>query len=191
MSLWEIVLLSAALAMDACAVGMTNGMTEPNMRAGKQISIAFCYALFQFFMPVVGFYGSSALRGIVEAIAPYLAFCLLAYLGGKMVFDSFRKEAPVFGRRKLTPTKLFLQSVATSIDALAVGVTFLALSTGAGLPMHPVLCCLMIGAITFLLSAVAVEIGKRVGNRLAEKAELFGGVVLLAIGIKILLEAFV
>lgn len=188
MSIWEVVLLSAALSMDACAVGMTNGMLEPKMRAGKGVFTAFAYGFFQFFMPVLGFYGSSVLSGALSAIAPYLSFGVLAFLGGKMIFDTFRKEKP--RAKALDVGKLFLQAIATSIDALAVGVAFLAISAGGGLPAHPVECCALIGVVTFLLSAVSVEIGKRAGDKLADRAEFSGGAILLVIGLKILLEAF-
>ena len=90
--------------------------------------------------------------------------------------------------KKLGAGKLLMQAVATSLDALAVGVTFLAADATAGLPFHAALCALIIGLVTFLLSFIAVAVGKRAGNRFSDKAELLGGIVLVVIGVKLLLE---
>ncbi len=194
MQLYEILLIGVALSMDAFAVGMTNGMSEPKMRLYKMLCVAGMYALFQFLMPVVGYYCGYAFSSLVKKIAPYLSFALLAFIGGKMIFDFFRemraakRETPVYVQKPLGAGKLLMQAVATSIDALAVGVTFLAAETTEGLPMHVTLCALVIGAITFALSLLAVYLGKKIGDRFADKAGLLGGVILLAIGVKILIE---
>ncbi len=184
--------------MDAVAVGMTNGMTEPDMRIGKMFCVAGAYALFQFLMPVLGYYCGYAFSSLVEKIAPWLSFALLAFIGGKMIFDFVKEtlekrrgEPAAPAAHPLGVAKLFLQAVATSIDALAVGVTLLAEETAAGLPMHVTLCSLVIGGITFVLAACAVALGKRVGDRFSDKAGLLGGIILLAIGIKILIEGLI
>ena len=162
MSVWEIVLLGIALSMDA---------------------------VFQCLMPVLGYYCGAAFASAVEKIAPWLSFGLLAFIGGKMIFDCFKKEETC--AEPVGVKKLFVQALATSIDALAVGVSLLAASTSAaGLPFSIWLCALTIGAITFSLSAGAVFLGKKIGNRLADKAELVGGLILIAIGLKILIESF-
>lgn len=189
MSVWEIVLLGIALSMDAVAVGMTNGMVEPQMRVRKALLVALFYGFFQFLMPVLGYYCGAAFASAVEKIAPWLSFGLLAFIGGKMIFDCFKKEETC--AEPVGVKKLFVQALATSIDALAVGVSLLAASTSAaGLPFSVWLCALTIGAITFSLSAGAVFLGKKIGNRLADKAELVGGLILIAIGLKILIESF-
>ncbi len=195
MQLYEILLIGVALSMDAFAVGMTNGMTEPKMRFWKMLIVAGTYALFQFLMPVLGYYCGYAFATLVSKIAPWLGFALLAVIGGKMIFDfamerikKRRGEETVPTAKPLGAGKLLLQAVATSIDALAVGVTLLAEETSVGLPMHAVLCALTIGAITFALSLLAVFLGKKIGNRFAGGAGLLGGIILLAIGIKILVE---
>lgn len=195
MEIWEILVIGAALAMDAVAVSLTNGMCEPRMRILKMLAIAGAFALFQFFMPVVGYYCGYAFSSFVEQIAPWLSFALLAFIGGKMIFDSvcemvkkrkgMLESAP---KKPLGAGKLLVQAVATSLDALAVGVTLLAVDTTQGLPFHAVLCALVIGAVTFALSLPAVVIGKKAGDAFSDKAELFGGAVLIAIGLKILLE---
>ena len=211
MSVWEIILIGIALSMDAVAVGMTNGMTEPKMAIRKMFLIAFAFGAFQFLMPVLGYYCSYAFAEFVSKIAPWLSFVLLGFLGGKMIFDFFKElraekreqsesagsepsaESEEAAKRpaKLGLGKLLVQAVATSIDALAVGVTLLAAETQKGLPFHVLLCALVIGVITFSLSLGAVFAGKRVGNRFADKAALVGGLILVGIGLKILIESFI
>ena len=202
MSVWEILLIGIALSMDAVAVGMTNGMVEPKMRVRKMICIAGAYALFQFLMPVVGYYCGYAFSSLVEKIAPWLSFVLLAFIGGKMIFDFVKEtlarrkgeetpEETVSDGQKLGAGKLLVQALATSIDALAVGVTLLAAETSQGLPFHVAICALVIGAVTFTLSYAAVFAGKRIGNRFADKAGLLGGLILVAIGLKILIEGLI
>ena len=110
-----------------------------------------------------------------------------------MIFDAVKEmregERRFFHtEKKLTAGKLLMQAVATSLDALAVGVTFLAAEATTGLPLHAALCALVIGLVTFSLSFLAVVVGKRAGNRFSDKAELLGGVVLVVIGVKLLLE---
>lgn len=192
MQLWEVLLIGFAVSMDAVAVGMTNGISEPSMRIGRAALIAGVYAVFQFLMPVLGYYGSSVFAELVEAIAPWLAFALLTFIGGKMIVDFVRErrraEAPSATVKRLTAGKLLAQGVATSIDALAVGVTMLAAERTVGLPFHVVLCSLCIGGITLALSFAAVLLGRKIGNRFADKAELLGGIILVVIGIKILIE---
>lgn len=189
MEIWEIILIGVALAMDAVAVGMTNGMTMRGRFWGKALVIAATFGLFQFLMPVVGYYAGYAFSAAIARVAPWVSFALLFFVGGKTVIDFFRKKeerAP----KQLTAGRLLWQGVATSLDALAIGVTLLAEETADGLPMHAVLCALLIGVITFALVLPAVWIGKKVGDRFSEKAELLGGIVLIAIGIKILAESF-
>lgn len=206
MSVWEIILIGIALSMDAVAVGMTNGMTDSKMKIRKMLLIAFAFGAFQFLMPVLGYYCSYAFAEFVSKIAPWLSFVLLGFLGGKMIFDfvkelkaakseqSEKEETTTESETKpvkLGLGKLFVQAVATSIDALAVGVTLLAAETSKGLPFHVLLCALVIGVITFSLSFGAVFAGKRVGNRFADKATLVGGLILVGIGLKILIESFI
>lgn len=192
MGVWEIVLIGIALSMDAFAVGMTNGMEEPEMRPLKALCAAGVYALFQFLMPVAGYLLGSAFASAVERIAPWLSFVLLGAIGAKMILDAFTEGAkgprPFRVRKKLGAGKLLAQGVATSIDALAVGVTLLGAEASEGLPFHFALCAAIIGMITLSLSAAAIVLGKKIGNRLSEGAELLGGVILIAIGLKLLLE---
>ncbi len=192
MQLWELFLIGAALSMDAFAVSMTDGMTEPHMKPWKAILIALLFGVFQGVMPVIGYYFSSIFASLVEKIAPWLSFAILLILGGKMVIDFILGQRS--GRKEVRGTgamKLLVQAVATSIDALAVGVTFLATDTAGGLPLHIALCGLVICAITFAFSIAAVLIGRKAGDKFADKAQLIGGLVLIGIGVKILIEGLI
>lgn len=198
MAVWEILLIGVALSMDAFAVGMTNGMLEPKMRLVKMLCVAGAYALFQFLMPVLGYYCGYAFAEIVRKIAPWLSFAILGLIGGKMIFDfvkeTIQKKKGVQEERPQKPLgagKLLLQALATSIDALAVGVTLFAAETAGTLPFHVALCALMIGGITFCLSFGAVLAGKQIGDRFADKAKILGGVILVGIGLKILIEGLI
>ena len=209
MGVFEIVLLSIALAMDACAVAMTNGMTEPKMRVGKSILIGGFFGFFQFLMPVIGYFVAgviaSAFLETFDHISAWVSFVLLAFLGGKMLFDCIgewlqeRKKGALGEEKKgeccacqqnLSVGKLTVQAIATSIDALAVGVTLKMAEISEGLAMGVWGSTVTIGLITLLLSVGAVYIGKAVGNKLAGKAGIFGGAVLIVIGLKILIESF-
>ncbi len=199
MSVLDIIFIGVAVAMDACAVGLTNGVTNPKMHFGRVLTVALAFAFFQFYMPLVGYAFGSFFEKWVSYIAPWLAFFLLGLIGGKMLVDSIKelrekKEGKIALRKKtpeLTAAKLLIQAIATSIDALAVGVTLLASESVGGLPMHATLCMLVFGVITFALSFGAVYLGKKAGQGVADRTEiteLGGGMILLLIGIKILIE---
>lgn len=200
MTIYEVVIIGVALAMDAFAVSVANGIAEPRMRMRGQLCIALAFGGFQFLMPLIGYVCGSAFSSLVEKIAPYLSFALLAFLGGKMIFDyiaetparSRAQSAKPFlfqrGKGRLTAGRLLAQAVATSIDALAVGVALLAQEKTGGLPAHVAVCALVIGVVTFLISGVAVTLGKKAGGRITDEANLAGGLVLVGIGLKLLLE---
>lgn len=204
MGLFELILVAVALSMDAFAVGMTNGMTDSKMKLNKILLIAAFYGGFQFLMPVIGYFISGIFSDLIATIAPWVSFVLLAFIGGKMVYDGVkevlesRKEeknsaqiSEVVEEDSSKPLKigtLTMQAIATSIDALAVGVSLLALSTEGTLWGNIWLDSALIGCVTFTLSVLAVYLGKLIGNKLADKAEIVGGGVLIIIGIKILIE---
>lgn len=192
MSIYDIVFLGAALSMDAAAVGMANGMAEPGMSRKKMLLIALFYGVFQGGMPLLGYYGSAAFSSLVERIAPWLSFLLLGFLGGKMLLDAAREEEERYLRKrgKLGLSALTAQAVATSIDALAVGVSFMAQEAAGSLAVGVSLCTLIIAVTTFLLSLAAVQVGKLAGDKFSGGAQKIGGLVLLLIGIKLLFEAF-
>ncbi len=194
----EITLLGIALSMDACAIAMTNGMTNASMRAKGAVKIGLFFGFFQFLMPVIGFFVAGifaeAFMETVQKISSWVSFALLAFLGGKMLFECIKewkngqKDQTEGEIAELTTSTLFMQSVATSIDALAVGVTLQMEWISGGLTLGVWGSSAVIGVVTFVLSVAAVYIGKLVGNKLADKASFLGGVVLLGIGIKLLLE---
>lgn len=203
MQIWEIVLLGVALSMDACAVAMTNGMTDSKMPVGKAVLIGVFFGFFQFLMPLIGYFITGviaeAFLDTFEAISAWVSFGLLAFLGGKMIFESLKelrekKKAAESGETeeavtKLTVGKLCVQAIATSIDALAVGVTLqMAALSETGLALGAWGATGVIGIITFGLSVAAVYIGKLIGDKLSDKAGFLGGAVLVGIGLKILIE---
>ena len=216
MEIWEIALLGIALAMDACAVAMTDGMTNPKMPFWKSLLIGGTFGLFQGLMPLIGYYVTGVIAdafvNTFEKISAWVSFALLAFLGGKMLIESIgellsaKKETvaetcqrqgacPCSSENKLKKEcsdlsvgGLLLQAVATSIDALAVGVTLQMAKMQGYLALGAWGASGLIAAITLGLALFAVYLGKIIGNKLADKAGIFGGVVLLGIGIKILIE---
>ena len=214
MGFWDLLLMAVALSMDACALAMTNGMTNAKMPFKKALLVGLFFGFFQFLMPVIGYFITGiiadAFLDMFESISAWVSFALLAFLGGKMLVDGIKEWRATKTHKEtfceinsdspacqdcqkpseLTLGKLFLQAIATSIDALAVGVTLqMAALSDAGLALGVWGATGLIGITTLCLSVGAVYIGKFVGNKLADKATLLGGLVLVGIGVKILLEA--
>ncbi len=216
MEVWEIALLGVALAMDACAVAMTDGMTNPKMPFWRALIIGGLFGLFQGLMPLIGYYVTGIIADAFvktfEKISAWVSFALLAILGCKMLMEGIReilsarkeKAAQSLQRQGACPCSsenklkkecagltfggLILQAIATSIDALAVGVTLQMAKLHGGLALGAWGASGIIGIITLGLALTAVYIGKLIGNKLADKAGMFGGIVLLGIGVKILIE---
>ena len=198
MGVFDILLLAVALSMDAAAVSMTDGMAEPKMPLKKALGIGGFFGGFQALMPLIGYFVAglvaSAFLDAFEKASAWISFALLAFLGGKMIFDCVRemraeKEGEKGGEQILSVGKMAAQAVATSIDALAVGVTLQMAAISPARLFPPIgWSVLIIGAVTFSLSLIAVYLGKLIGDRLADKAQLLGGIVLIAIGVKLLLE---
>lgn len=199
MGIFDILFLSVALSMDAAAVGMSDGMAEPGMPLKKAIAVGGFFGGFQALMPLIGYcitgWIASAFLDAFERASGWISFVLLAFLGGKMIVDCIRemraqKEENCAEIKTLSVGKMAVQAIATSIDALAVGVTLqMAAISPSGLFPPVGFSVLIIGAVTFSLSLIAVYAGKLIGDRLSDKAQLLGGVVLIGIGIKLLLEA--
>lgn len=180
MGIWELCLLGVGLAMDAFAVSICKGLTAPRLTRGQALITGLYFGVFQALMPLVGYLLGRSLAGTIAQVDHWIAFALLAFLGLRMVRQS-RQEAetlaPSFGPRAMVPL-----AVATSIDAMAVGITFPFLQVPVGLAMG------LIGGITFLLSVAAVFLGHAFGARWRVEAQVVGGVILLLMGCKILLE---
>lgn len=178
------VLLGVGLAMDAFSVSMANGLSEPGMKTGKMGRVAGVFAGFQFAMPMVGWV---CVHTVVryfrafEKLIPWIALILLLAIGGKMLIEGVRgKGTEEGGTRGLGTGELLLQGVATSIDALSVGFTIAEYGWVMALTAS-----LIIAAVTFVICVAGLIIGKKFGTWLSGKAQILGGVILIAIGIEI------
>lgn len=185
--------LGAGLAMDACAVSMSNGLAEPKMKLGKIFTIAGFFGVFQIIMPIFGYLAVTVLSAtlgenftrIFGYLVPWIALTLLLILGIKMIVEGIQEgkdsnkenEESV---KKLTIGGLFVQAIATSIDALSVGVIY-----GNVIPLEAYTTFLIIGIVTFGISVAAVFIGKKFGTIFSNKATIAGGIILCAIGLEI------
>ena len=182
MSLIEIILLGISLSMDAFAVSIATGISLKDLRFRHAAKVGLFFGGFQFLMPVLGYWAGSQVSSYLESFDHWIAFGLLAIIGGKMLIESIR---PNEKEEYVDPTatgKLFILAIATSIDALAVGVSLALI--GANIWY----CSTLIGLITFSLSAVGVMMGKKMGEKCQKGAGIVGGIVLILIGVKILLE---
>lgn len=177
---WNLILLAVGLAMDAFAVSICKGLALQKMDWKKAALAGLYFGGFQAIMPLIGYFLGAQFQHIITSIDHWIAFGLLAFIGGKMIVESFQKDHNVDASFAFRP--MIILAIATSIDALAVGITF------AFLNVNIWRAILLIGAITFLLSFAGVKIGNAFGNRFRSKAELLGGLILVAIGIKILIE---
>lgn len=189
--LWELILVSlglgVGLAMDACAVSMSNGLNEPQMRFGKATLIAATFGFFQALMPMIGWLCVSFVVEQFEKFAswvPYIALVLLVIIGGKMLFDGLKSGAESKdAAKKLTVGVLLVQAVATSIDALSTGFSLVDI---AGTNVWWALLSVgIIAVVTFVICIASVYLGKKFGNKLGNKAQILGGVILIAIGLEI------
>ena len=181
MGLWELFLIGVGLSMDAFAVAVCKGLAMPKMRWKQAAAIAFSFGLFQALMTLEGWLLGHQFEAYITAIDHCIAFVLLVIIGGKMIRDSFHEEDESFQDR-FSWKELLVLSVATSIDALAVGITF------AFLRVDIVPAVSLIGCTTFALSFGGVCIGQKFGGKFKNKAALVGGIILCYIGAKILLE---
>lgn len=190
MGILEVLLTGVGLSMDAAAVSMTNGLNEPKMRIWKVLLIALFFGIFQGVMPLIGYFAGTLFAEAVASVAPYVALVLLGFIGGKMIYEALKKkqEEEEPADKNLSVSALTVQAIATSIDALAVGISLLALSESGALKINIFAACALIAACTFVISLAAVFIGKKFGTVLADKAELIGGIILVAIGLKIFIE---
>ena len=177
-----VFLIGLGLSMDAFSVSVTNGMCLERAGIRDAVKISFMYAFFQFLMPVIGFFAGNIFKDVINSVDHWIAFCLLLFIGIKMISETFEKKNEKNECQKIGLKLLFVQGIATSIDALAVGISF------AALKMPVFSSSLMIGLITFVICFLGVYIGKKVGNLLKGKAEILGGVILIGIGTKILIE---
>ena len=182
------ILLGVGLAMDAFSVSLANGLNDPRMSRARLCLIASVYAVFQFAMPLIGwfFVRTAAERfAVFEKYIPWIAFMLLSYIGGKMLAEGLQKKDPEEENEvhQLTFGLLMVQGVATSIDALSVGFTIEHYGFLAALS-----ACLIIAVVTFIICVCGLILGRIVGMRYARHASILGGVILIGIGLEILIE---
>jgi putative Mn2+ efflux pump MntP len=185
---FSVVLIGFSLAMDAFAVSVSSGISIKNLKLFHALRASFFFALFQFAMPVAGWYLGLAFAAYIQAFDHWVAFGLLILIGGKMLFEASKEKekeeagGPDQGKDIRSLSCLFLLSVATSIDALAVGLSFSFLDQDIWAPAF------LISAITFAVCITGFEFGRRIGVLLEKRAGILGGLILIGIGIKILLE---
>ena len=178
-------LLGISLAMDAFSVSLANGLNEPRMNTRKAGLVAGMFSFCQFAMPLIGWFLVHTVATYFEVFQkfiPWIALLLLSFIGGKMLVDGIKHKE---GESEAVPVgfvALFVQGIATSIDALSVGFTISDYGVREAL-----VCCLVIAAVTFVLCFAGVYIGKKFGTKIAGKASIFGGIILIAIGIEIFL----
>ena len=181
-------LLGIGLAMDAFSVSLANGLNEPCMRKSKAAGIAGMFAFFQALMPMLGWI---CIHTIVQYftffqdLIPWIALGLLSYIGGKMLLEGIQNKDEECPCTALTVSALLLQGVATSIDALSVGFTISDYDLRAA-----VLAAVMIAAVTFVICFAGLYIGKKAGTKLAGKAGIMGGAILIFIGLEIFITSF-
>jgi len=184
MTLWELALVALGLSMDALAVAACLGLAMSGVTARKALSVGLYFGVFQAGMPLLGFWAGSLFSTAWQRYGHWVAFGILLILGGKMVWGSFKKDNNPLEVKEtaLTPAVMLPLAIATSVDALAVGVSFAALDVS----IAP--AAAFIGVTTLLLSMAGVLTGQAFGARLKSKAELAGGLILVAIGMKILAD---
>ena len=175
--LLELFLIAVGLSMDAFAVSVCKGLSTQTLQRRHYLIVGAWFGGFQALMPTLGYLLGSAFEQYITSVDHWVAFILLSVIGGNMLKEAFSKDA------SFAPKAMLLMAVATSIDALAVGIT-LALLPGVNIAA----AVLFIGCITFILSAVGLKVGNVFGLKYKNKAEMVGGAILILMGLKILLE---
>ncbi|MFU0801066.1 MAG: manganese efflux pump MntP family protein [Xylanivirga thermophila] len=188
MNMLSLILIAIGLSMDAFAVAISNGISMKKVSIKDASRIAAFFGVFQAIMPMLGWAAGVGFKDYITNIDHWIAFILLTFIGGKMIYDAVKEDKLEAGEvdkstnGRLSVKMLFLLAIATSIDAMAVGISF------AFLDVPIINSSLMIGIITFFISFAGVFIGAECGNLFQKKAEVMGGFILMIIGFKILAE---
>ena len=180
------LLLGFGLAMDAFSVSLANGLNEPRMRLRKMIYVAGTFGAFQGLMPLIGWFlvhTAAEKFSSFEKMIPWIALILLLFIGGKMLIEGILNKGEESEAVRLTPAALFIQGIATSIDALSVGFTI----ADYGF-LKALAAAVMIAGVTLGICIAGLKLGKRFGMKLAGKANILGGVILIGIGIEIFIS---
>ncbi len=183
------ILLGLGLAMDAFSVSLANGLNEHGMKKMRMCGIAGIFSLFQFAMPMIGWICVSTIAlyfKAFEKLIPWIALALLGFIGGKMLYEGIKNKDSDEEKPAVGFSALLVQGVATSIDALSVGFTIASYNV-----FEALLACLLIGVVTFFICFAGIAIGKRAGTALAGKAGIFGGAILIFIGIEIFITGII
>lgn len=183
------VLFGVGLAMDAFSVSMANGLNEPDMKKSKMCSVAGVFAVFQILMPLIGWICVHTIASVFESFQkfiPWIALLLLGYIGGKMLIEGIRNKGEGGEASAVGFGALLVQGVATSIDALSVGFTISSFTFAEAL-----IEAVIIGIVTFIICVAGLLIGKKFGTKLAGKASVFGGVILIGIGLEIFITGLI
>jgi len=182
MKLFEIVFIAVGLSMDAFAVSIVLGLSVERPKIREILAPGLFFGFFQALMPITGYFAGFYFASKVEEFAPWIAFVLLGIIGGNMIRESLSKKEEELNADSFQFMKMLVLAVATSIDALAVGVTF------AFFKINIFKAAIIIGLTTFFLSMAGVKIGNTFGTKFKSKAEFSGGVVLVLLGLKIVIE---
>ena len=185
MGTWTLIILALGLAMDATAVSISNGICYGGAGKKQMVTYGFLFGFFQMAMPVIGYFAGKTFSHQISSLDHWVALILLGFLGGKMVVEAIKEircPEAAHCERELTMKVMLVQAVATSIDALAVGVSFAALDVNIAAAASFIAC------VTFVCCLAGHLLGKKFGSWLGGKAEIFGGVILVCIGAKILVE---
>ena len=186
MGIFTLILTAAGLSADAFAAAMCKGLSQRALKLRHMLIVGLFFGVFQAIMPIIGYFLGNAARSYVESIAPWIAFILLALTGAGMIKEAFTEDIPE-NCDSFRFSDMIALSVATSIDALVTGVAFSMDSSFDNIYFTAA----FIGVVTFILSAIGVKIGNIFGIRFKSRAEIFAGVVLIALGIKVLIEHFI
>ena len=182
------IMLGVGLAMDAFSVSLANGLNEPNMHKKRMLGVAGIFSLFQFAMPLIGWICVSTVAkafSAFEAFIPWIALALLGFIGGKMLCEGIKGEESEKAGAAVSFSALLVQGTATSIDALSVGFTISDYDFVGAL-----ISCLLIGIVTYAICYAGIAIGKRAGTKLASKAGILGGAILIFIGLEIFITSW-
>lgn len=181
MSIIELIILAIGLSMDSFAVSICKGLSMKKYNLKNSLIIAFYFGLFHFMFPLIGYFLGTTFSTVVERTDHWIAFILLSIVGTKMILEAFEKE-PSNINAKVDFKSMILLAIATSIDALAIGISFVFLEVNIWVSTG------LIFVIVFTISLIGTLIGNKFGNKLGNKAEFLGGLILIIIGIKMLLE---
>lgn len=182
MDIISILLIAIGLSMDAFAVSISNGIVLKQVNFKAAFKIGLFFGAFQGIMPVIGWFAGMTFSDYITSFDHFIAFILLAFIGGNMIYESIKGDDDKKTKDPNNTKVLLIMAIATSIDALAVGVSFAMVKTPIMLP------AIIIASTTFIISVIGVFIGKRVGELFKKRAEILGGIVLILIGFKILIE---